>query len=277
MVVLFLVGLIVSPILTWAFDLSAWIWGGAWLVTGVSMLGMQESGVDWNWAIPGAAIGAFILAMVIVFTGGDDHPASHAPMSDVQATQKSESTSNAAPARSSTRSSSHSSAGGASAGGSSAGNSSSTTSSQSWSDEVDALGDCYDYMDAADTSALARNGCRAILADDWCASLEISISYRREIRQHTQGLEGLWDRDCGSREDSSAVDSAAGTSSSGFTDAESDCIQYAAMQYTEAYNANNCRQVLGSGHCAVLATAIDWRRGSGQHTSKLERMYSAQC
>ncbi|MDE2987791.1 MAG: hypothetical protein OXT70_07015 [Chloroflexota bacterium] len=49
------------------------------------------------------------------------------------------------------------------------------------------------------------------------------------------------------------------------------------MQYTEAYDTNNCRQILGSGHCAVLATAIDWRRENGQDTSKLVRMYSTQC
>ncbi len=71
--------------------------------------------------------------------------------------------------------------------------------------------------------------------------------------------------------------SRSGRSSQGFTSSESDCIQYAAMQYTEAYNTNNCRRTLGRNNCATLATAIQVRRENGQDTSALTRQHSAQC
>lgn len=37
MLVIFVIGIIVSPILTWAFDLSGWLWGTSWLLTGLSL------------------------------------------------------------------------------------------------------------------------------------------------------------------------------------------------------------------------------------------------
>ncbi len=37
MLVVFTIGIIVSPTLTWAFDVSGWLWGASWLVTGFSL------------------------------------------------------------------------------------------------------------------------------------------------------------------------------------------------------------------------------------------------
>jgi len=55
-----------SAILTWAFDVSAWIWGTSWLATGVVWLAYWTESIGWT--MVGGAAG--ILALVAVIGSG---------------------------------------------------------------------------------------------------------------------------------------------------------------------------------------------------------------
>lgn len=69
MFIVLAIGFLISSILTWAFDVSPWVWGMSWLLTGLSLSLILFSAET---ALAGGLLGFTILAIIITTLGDNN-------------------------------------------------------------------------------------------------------------------------------------------------------------------------------------------------------------
>ena len=137
-VVTLVLGLVASPILTWAVNVSYWIWGISWLITAVVVVwGFSVSdSPPWK-AMLFTALGGLVAIWIFGGTFGAEG----------------------------------------------------TYSSRSSGQFSSAEERCIDALAGQNMSYLSNNSCRTVLGTGWCAAMDVAIEFRLE---HGRGVEKLY-------------------------------------------------------------------------------------